>query len=123
VLIYPLTTANPDVSPMHAKKPKQSADDYKCAVCRGTGVIVLSNPAAPEIRQPPVCPRCGGTGRALLGSAKRYGAPHQTPWATPSRRSRRAPEAPPVNVDHSVSNMRDRLGSEIAAEHPSADRS
>jgi hypothetical protein len=31
---------------MYPKKPKQRADDEECAACRGTGVIVISNPAA-----------------------------------------------------------------------------
>ena len=55
---------------MYPKKPKQREDDEECAACRGTGVIVVPNPAAPETRQPPVCPRCGGIGRAPMGSAK-----------------------------------------------------
>jgi hypothetical protein len=37
------------------QKPKQRADDEECAACRGTGVIVISNPADPETRHPPVC--------------------------------------------------------------------
>jgi hypothetical protein len=57
----------PGKAPMYPKKPKQRADDEGCAACRGTGVIVIANPADPEIKQPPVCPRCGGTGRAPHG--------------------------------------------------------
>jgi DnaJ-class molecular chaperone len=55
---------------MYPEKPKQRAADDRCAACRGTGVIVLLNPATRETRQPPVCPRCGGTGRAPMGNAK-----------------------------------------------------
>jgi hypothetical protein len=58
---------------MYPHKPKQSADDEKCLSCRGTSVIVVLNPAAPpEIRQPPVCPSCGGVGARLWDGAKRY---------------------------------------------------
>jgi DnaJ-class molecular chaperone len=52
---------------VHPKKPKQSVDDEECLACHGTGVIVIANPADTETRRPPVCPRCGGTGRAPVG--------------------------------------------------------
>jgi hypothetical protein len=60
---------------MYSKKPKQRAGDDKCTSCRGIGVIVVSNPANPERRQPPVCPRCGGTGRAPYGQRQAIRAP------------------------------------------------
>jgi DnaJ-class molecular chaperone len=62
-------------SDVYAKKPKQRANDEECAACRGTGVIVLLNPAVQEIKQPPVCPRCGGTGRAPYGQRQVIRAP------------------------------------------------
>jgi DnaJ-class molecular chaperone len=64
---------------MYPKKPNQKADDEECAACRGTGVIVITNAADPETKQPPVCPRCGGTGRAAMGSRAEL-VPHISRW-------------------------------------------
>jgi DnaJ-class molecular chaperone len=60
---------------MYSKKLKQKVDHDKCAACRGIGVIVLLNPVTPETRRPPVCPRCGGTGRAPVGQRQAIRCP------------------------------------------------
>jgi hypothetical protein len=70
-----LTPTDKGRQPISPNKPQQRADDDKCAACRGTGVIVLLNPVAPETKQPPVCPRCVGTGRAPMGQRQAIRCP------------------------------------------------
>jgi hypothetical protein len=65
--------------PVDAREKKMSSKTLKskpsggiCPACNGSGVIVIEDPAFPEMRQPPVCPRCRGSGslkdgRSIVG--------------------------------------------------------
>jgi DnaJ-class molecular chaperone len=52
---------------MPVSEPQSKLTEGKCAACHGTGVIAVEDPAFPEKRQPPVCPRGCGTGRLVEG--------------------------------------------------------
>jgi hypothetical protein len=52
---------------MSSKKLKSKQSGGICLACNGSGVIVIEDPAFSERRQPPVCPRCRGSGRLEEG--------------------------------------------------------
>jgi DnaJ-class molecular chaperone len=58
---------------MPVRKPRSKVADSKCTACHGTGVIAVADPAFPEKRQPPVCPRCRGSGQLVEGRSNGRG--------------------------------------------------